>query len=50
MHESENLFSTHPLRLATALNNSVFLAEIAHDLETATEIAKAAFEAALFDL
>ena len=50
MHESENLFSTHPLRLATALNYSVFLAEIARDLNTATDIAKAAFEAALFDL
>ena len=25
--ECENLFSTHPLRLATALNYSVFLAE-----------------------
>jgi hypothetical protein len=50
MHESENLFSTHPLRLATALNCSVFLAEVAHDLNTATDIAKASFEAALFDL
>lgn len=50
MHESENLFSTHPLRLATALNCSVFLAEVAHDLNTASDIAKASFEAALFDL
>ena len=50
MHESENLFSTHPLRLATALNFSVFLAEIAKDLNTATDIAKASFETALFDL
>lgn len=50
MHESENLFSTHPLRLATALNHAVFLAEIVHDVQTAIEIAKASFEAALFDL
>ena len=50
MHESENLFSTHPLRLATALNYSVFLAENVHDFNTAVEISKAAFEAALFDL
>lgn len=49
-HCSENLFSTHPLRLATALNHSVFLAEIELDVSTASEISKAAFEAALFDI
>ena len=49
-HSSENLFSTHPLRLATALNHSVFLAEIDLDINTASEISKAAFEAALFDI
>lgn len=49
-HSSENLFSTHPLRLATALNHSVFLAEIELDVNTASEISKAAFEAALFDI
>jgi hypothetical protein len=36
--------------LATALNHSVFLAEIMLDIKTASEISKAAFEAALFDI
>jgi hypothetical protein len=38
------------LRLATSLNYSVFLAEIELDVQTAADIAKAAFEAALFDI
>ncbi len=49
-HSAENLFSTHPLRLATSLNYSVFLAEIDLDVQTAADIAKASFEAALFDI
>ena len=36
--------------MACALNCSVFLADVAKDLNTATDIAKASFEAALFDL
>jgi 14-3-3 protein epsilon len=48
--EAENLFSTHPLRLAAFLNYSVYLAEIELEVATAIEIAKAAFEAALFDI
>jgi hypothetical protein len=32
------------------LNHSVFLAEIDLDINTASEISKAAFEAALFDI
>jgi 14-3-3 protein epsilon len=30
--QCETLFSTHPLRLATAINHAVFLAECNHDL------------------
>lgn len=48
--QCETLFSTHPLRLATALNYSVFLAECCHELQQAIDCAKSAFEAALFDL
>jgi hypothetical protein len=48
--EVENLFSTHPIRLATALNYSVFLAEQLHQHALAIEVAKGAFDAALFDI
>lgn len=48
--EAENLFSTHPLRLATALNHSVFLAEQLHQHALAIDVAKGAFDAALFDI
>ena len=48
--QCESLFSTHPLRLATALNQAVFLAECCHELESAIDVGKSAFEAALYDL
>ncbi len=49
-NKCDSLFSTHPLRLATALNHSVHLAENFHDFSEAIDLAKSAFEAALFDL
>jgi hypothetical protein len=50
VNECDNLLSTHPLRLATALNQAVFLAENMQLLTLAIDIAKSAFEAALYDL
>ena len=50
IREAENLFSTHPLRLATALNYSVFLYDNMHQNLKAIELAKSAFDLALFDL
>eukprot|EP00347_Sterkiella_histriomuscorum_P011973 403370387 len=50
IREAENLFSTHPLRLATALNYSVFINDNLRQMPKAIELAKNAFDLALFDL
>lgn len=48
--ECEYMHSTHPMRLAVSLNYSVFLAEQTQSLAMAVDVAKAAFEAGLYDL
>ena len=50
LREAEQLFATHPLRLAVALNFSVFLFDNMKDARQAAELAKTAFDQALFDL
>ena len=47
---SENLKSTHPIRLGLALNYSVFYYEIINNPEIAVKFAKKAFDAAIQDL
>mmetsp|Transcript_41741 Transcript_41741/g.40098 ORF Transcript_41741/g.40098 Transcript_41741/m.40098 type:complete len:152 (-) Transcript_41741:31-486(-) len=44
------LFTCHPLRLAIALNFAVFVNDIMHLPKQAVQIAKEAFENALFEL
>ena len=48
--ESENLKSTHPIRLGLALNYSVFYYEILNTPEVACKFAKRAFDNAIADL
>ncbi|VDD88340.1 unnamed protein product [Enterobius vermicularis] len=46
----EHLETTHPIRLGLALNYSVFYYEILNHTEKACELAKQAFELAIFEL
>ena len=48
--ESENLKSTHPIRLGLALNYSVFYYEILNTPEVACKFAKRAFDNAIAEL
>ncbi|CDW76128.1 dna damage checkpoint protein rad24 [Stylonychia lemnae] len=50
IRDAEGLFTTHPLRLATALNYSVFMFDNLKQPAKAVELAKSAFDMALFDL
>lgn len=49
LREAEQLFPTHPLKMAVALNFSVFLFDNLKDTKQAIELAKNAFDQALFD-
>lgn len=50
MKEAELMYTTHPIRLATALNYSVFIFDLLKKTQEAIDTAKASFDAALFDL
>ena len=47
---SENLKTTHPIRLGLALNSSVFHYEVMNDLTKACQLAKSAFDEAIADI
>lgn len=49
-NESEELKTTHPIRLGLALNYSVFYYEILNSPDHACKLAKAAFDNAIADL
>merc|ERR1712159_1180 len=50
MIASENLKTTHPIRLGLALNSSVFHYEIMNDPTNACQLAKSAFDEAIADI